>query len=129
MEKQLGSCGEYSKPSEATNYKAFDYKNYLKTKNVYGSVALNGEIVTSKKLCLNPILVFSNRLKNILEEQLEKLLGGEEAELVKRYSNSETLRGLSDDIIEDFRKSSIYHILAVSGTHVRNYSDRTNYLA
>ena len=128
MEKQLVFLGEYSKPSRATNYKAFDYRNYLKTQNVYGTVTASGEISVSKNTYLNPILVISNNLKNMIENNLEKLLSGEEAEFAKRYSYSETLHGLSDEIIEDFRVSSIYHVLAVSGTHVRNCFNRINYL-
>lgn len=128
MEEKLSFLGEYTKPSERTNYKAFDYKSYLKTKNVYGSVTSSGKIVASEKLYLNPILVFSNKLKNMIENNLDRLLGGEEAEFAKRYSYSEILHGLSEEIIEDFRISSIYHILAVSGTHVRYCFDRTNYL-
>lgn len=126
--KIVSFLGEYSKPSRATNYKAFDYRNYLKTQNVYGTVTASSEISVSKNTYLNPILVISNNLKNMIEDNLEKLLGGEEAEFAKRYSHSEILHGLSEDIIEDFRISSIYHVLAVSGTHVRNCLNRINYL-
>ena len=33
--------GTYSKASEATNYKAFDYNNYLKIKKIYGIINAN----------------------------------------------------------------------------------------
>ncbi|MCI8397350.1 MAG: hypothetical protein HFJ52_07020 [Clostridia bacterium] len=31
---------------------------------------------------------------------------------------------IEEDTIEDFKASNIYHILAVSGTHVRNIGNR-----
>ncbi|MCI9365756.1 MAG: hypothetical protein HFJ54_04015 [Clostridia bacterium] len=35
---------------------------------------------------------------------------------------------IEDEIVENFKTSNIYHILAVSGTHVRNYYYRINYI-
>ena len=38
--------GEYEEPSEARNYKGFDYKEYLKTKKIYGSINVDINKIT-----------------------------------------------------------------------------------
>ncbi|MCI8620577.1 MAG: hypothetical protein HFJ50_01845 [Clostridia bacterium] len=35
---------------------------------------------------------------------------------------------MDEQIIDNFKTSSMYHILAVSGTHIRNYIDRDIYI-
>ena len=88
MVKKWVLFGEYSEAKEGTNYKAFDYKKYLKTKKIYGIVISEDKIEISNKEYLNPILIFSNKIKNEIENRLENILG-EEAELVKRNIDSE----------------------------------------
>lgn len=74
--------------SSATNYKAFDYREYLKTKYIYGSVNLEDGLKVSEKTYLNLLLIFSNNLKNKIESNLEEILG-ENANIAKRYTTSE----------------------------------------
>lgn len=66
---------------------------------------------------LNPIFIISNQIKNLITKNLEKTLG-ENSKIVKGILLGD-ISGIPEDISEEFRTSSIYHILAVSGTHVR----------
>ena len=83
MEKELAFHGEYSKPSQATNYKAFDYSKYLKTKKIYGIVTSNTQIKISKKTYLNQIYIISNKVKSNIEKKLDEILG-ENSGIAKR---------------------------------------------
>lgn len=72
------------------NYKDFNYREYLKTKYIFGIV--NGKKIEkiSEKTYLNPILIFSNNLKIKIENNLDKILG-EDAKIAKRNTASEIL--------------------------------------
>lgn len=89
--KRVFFLGEYSSASKATNYKAFDYANYLKTKYIYGNVNLIGDIKVSKDLYLNPILLFTNNIRDKIEENLKEILG-QYSYIVKRHFTSEIQR-------------------------------------
>lgn len=80
--------GIFSLPKEATNYKAFNYREYLKTKYIFGIVKIENNLKISEKNYLNPILIYSNNLKNKIENNLEEILG-KNAEITKRNITSE----------------------------------------
>lgn len=88
MGKKQKLFGEYKTPSKATNYKAFDYANYLKTKNIYGTVTVSKITKESEKTYLNPLLIISNNIKQKIEKNLDEILG-EDSYLVKRNTTSE----------------------------------------
>lgn len=75
--------GMYEEQSSRTNYKAFDYREYLKEKNVYGIVKnIEDTKLVLKKNNLNPILMFFNKIKLKIKNNLEYILG-ERANLTK----------------------------------------------
>lgn len=79
--------GTYEKAKQASNYKAFDYREYLKTKNVYG--ILNAEKVSVlKKNNLNSFMIIINSIRMKIKENLKEILG-EEAKTAIRNSSSE----------------------------------------
>lgn len=80
--------GNYTKPKSATNYKAFDYSENLKTKYIYGNVILDNNLQISKSTYLSKISMISNGLKCKMEENLDKILG-ENSGFVKRNIASE----------------------------------------
>lgn len=84
---KVSFSGTYQAPSKASNYKAFDYKNYLKTKNIYGSVNIDEDIKVLSGTNLNSIFIISNNLRNKIEQNLDEILG-EEAKITKRDSSS-----------------------------------------
>ena len=109
--------GTYIEPSKQTNYKGFNYKNYLKTKKVYGTIKVNNIKVISKNNG-NIILKYVNKTKNIIEEKLYKSNLNEEEKGILKGILLGNKEEISEEQIEDFSKSNISHILAISGMHV-----------
>lgn len=108
--------GEYEVPSEKRNYGGFDYRQYLKTKGISGMVYTD-KIESIEEEKYNILLININKLRNKIIQNSNYILKENESALLTRIliGNKE---GLSKDIIEDFRDSSLSHILAVSGAHV-----------
>ena len=74
--------GTFEKAKTARNYKEFDYREYLKTKNIYGIV--NSEkIKLIKKNNLNLSLILINNLRTRIKTNLQEILG-EESKLAMR---------------------------------------------
>lgn len=65
--------GIYEEANEATNYGAFDYKEYLKEKNIYGIVNVE-ELETIKHNNLNIILITFNDLRNNIKTNFQEIL-------------------------------------------------------
>lgn len=107
--------GEYSAPEVARNYKGFDYSQYLKTLNIYGTIKVEESKIINKNQ-LSPILISINNIK-------EKMIDNANRKMPKRTAN--LLLGIligerdniQEDIIESFRTANLSHILAVSGAH------------
>ena len=107
--------GEYSAPEVARNYKGFDYSQYLKTLNIYGTIKVEESKIINKNQ-LSPILISINNIK-------EKMIDNANRNMPKRIAN--LLLGIligerdniQEDIIESFRTANLSHILAVSGAH------------
>ena len=107
--------GEYSAPEVARNYKGFDYSQYLKTLNIYGTIKVEESEIINKNQ-LSPILISINNIK-------EKMIDNANRNMPKRTAN--LLLGIligerdniQEDIIESFRTANLSHILAVSGAH------------
>ena len=107
--------GEYSAPEVARNYKGFDYSQYLKTLNIYGTIKVEESKIINKNQ-LSPILISINNIK-------EKMIDNANRNMPKRTAN--LLLGIligerdniQEDIIESFRTANLSHILAVSGAH------------
>ena len=55
--KKVKLTGDYKKAADSTNYKTFSYKNYLKTKNIYGTLTADKNIEVSKENYLNPLFI------------------------------------------------------------------------
>lgn len=68
--------GNYKKAAKATNYKAFDYKEYLKEKNIYGTIT-SKDIKVLQNDNLNPVLIFVNNLKQKIKINLRESIGEE----------------------------------------------------
>lgn len=108
--------GEYSEPSEARNFKGFNYKEYLKTKKTFGSIKANN-INVIKENSVNIISKTSNSIRNKIIETAENILPQETSSMLVGILIGEK-ENISENITEDFSKSSLSHILAISGTHI-----------
>ena len=109
--------GKFIRPSERTNYKGFDYNNYLKTIGIYGSILVQNEKVISKDN-INIIFKYTNKLKQKIEDRIEKLnLESNKKAVLKGIILGEK-EDISKELIKSFSISNISYILAVSGMHV-----------
>lgn len=108
--------GEYKKPSVATNYKGFDYSEYLKTLKIYGTIKPD-KINILKENSNNIFGGISNKIfikiKNIVQENLPEEKANLLLGILVGYKSE-----IPEEIEENFKESNISHILAVSGLHV-----------
>lgn len=108
--------GQYKKPTSQRNNGGFDYKQYLKTKKIYGIIETN-KIEKIEKFEYNKLLIFINKINSKITNNANQILTKEQANLFTGIliGNKEKL---TNEIEENFRNSNLSHMLAVSGTHV-----------
>ena len=108
--------GDYILPEESRNYGGFNYRKYLKTQEVYGIFEADN-IKVLKHNNLSKIELFSNNIKQKIISKMNKILPEDTSQLflgiLIGYDDN-----LAEDIQESFRKSSLTHLLAVSGAHI-----------
>ena len=106
--------GTFSKGDVARNYKGFSYRNYLKQSKVYGSMYTKDAPKVGHE---NSLIEKIYRLKTKLYEVLDKLYTENTNAFLKGMllGDSSTL---DDEIKENFKNSSMSHVLAISGMHV-----------
>ncbi|MCI8353266.1 MAG: DUF4131 domain-containing protein [Clostridia bacterium] len=108
--------GKFVEPEIQRNYGGFNYKEYLKSIGIYGSVnASQVEIIGTGKIAKIKLIVVkvANHIKEVIKQNIENennrnlllgiLLGNDE--------------DIENQIKESFRESSLSHLLAVSGMH------------
>ena len=108
--------GIYKSPSIQKNYGGFNYKEYLKTLKIYGTIeAKKIEKIESAKN--NSIFVLSNNvfleIKNLIQNNFEKDIANILLGITLGYTDE-----IDEEIKNSFSESNISHILAVSGMHV-----------
>ena len=109
--------GEYEIPSEARNNKGFNYREYLKTKKIYGSIKMNSKnIKIIERNKLNSILILSNKVRNYIINISNKLLPKETGNLLVGILIGDKT-GISEDVTQSFKTSNLSHMLSVSGAH------------
>ncbi len=106
--------GKFEKGEISRNYKGFSYRNYLKTKKIYGIV--NTESIVKIKHKIDSYSIFGKMQYN-LKRKIDYLYSNENASFLKSILLGDT-SVLDEDIKDNFRDSSISHILAISGLHV-----------
>ena len=108
--------GEYIIPEGSRNYMGFNYREYLKTQKIYGIYEANNIDVLSNRN-LSKVELLANALKQKIINNINKILPESTKDLflgiLIGYDDN-----LGEDIQEIFRKSSLSHILAVSGAHI-----------
>ena len=108
--------GEFKAPSTRRNYKGFDYKEYLKTQKVYGTVNTTSVKVTNST-SVNDIFIISNNMCTDIKRNFESVFPKKYSNLLNAIMLGNTAE-LDEDILQNFRDSNIAHILAVSGIHI-----------
>lgn len=111
--------GTYLEPDVARNERGFNYKEYLKTLEIYGTVEIN-HYKAIKKGRINKLILYTARLKEILKSNISKVIKkAENKNLLIAMILGDT-EDLSEELKTDFLNSNLYHILSVSGGQVSN---------
>lgn len=111
--------GEYSAPEGQRNFKGYSYKEYLMTKEIYGTVKIenSNDVETIKKDQSNFFEKMINKLSNLLKRKVEILLPENSASLLKGILLGDCT-DISSDVKENFKECNLSHMLAVSGAHL-----------
>ena len=108
--------GEFVEPSESRNYVGFDYKEYLKSINIYGTIkAENIEILA--KNSNNPIFTFANNINLKIKENINKLIPEKYSAIFTGLILGDTSK-VEEEVNDDFKIANISHVLAISGMHI-----------
>lgn len=108
--------GEIKIPDSSRNYKGFNYREYLKTKKIFGTVESSSLAILEKE-CLNYIEKLVNNVQNSMKKNLNKILDEEESSLCIGILIGDRTN-ISEEIENDFKQSNLTHMLAVSGSHI-----------
>lgn len=111
--------GSYIEPDVDRNERGFNYKEYLKTLEIYGTVEINHYKVI-KKGRINKLILYTARLKEILKSNISKVIKKEENKNLLIAMILGDTEDLSEELKTDFLDSNLYHILSVSGGQVSN---------
>ena len=114
----INVSGEYEEPTIQRNYKGFDYKQYLKTKKIYGTIKSDvNQIKIIKHNQISIIDLLANKVKNYIVFASNQMFPKEISGLLVGILIGDK-ENITEVIEEDFKNSSLSHMLAVSGTHV-----------
>lgn len=108
--------GEFQEPDIARNYKGFNYKQYLKTLKIYGTIKVS-EIKILKKQCANTLMQISNKIFLHIKSNIEKTYSSKTSGIILGVMLGHTEQ-IEENIKEDFSTSNLSHVLAVSGMHI-----------
>lgn len=109
--------GEYEAPNKATNYKGFNYRSYLKTLKITGTIKPK-KIEVIKKGSLNSFLLKINEISILAKNKIDNLsLKKDEKAILKGILLGDK-SNIEDKIIDNFSESNMSHILAISGMHI-----------
>lgn len=110
--------GNFEEASTARNEGGFNYKQYLKTKKIYGIVTVDKkDVKVVNKNNTNIIELLANKVRNSMKGKIEQNLSAATSGLLSGMLIGDK-SNLPKEIQEDFRNSSLSHILAISGMHV-----------
>lgn len=109
--------GKYSEANGSRNYGGFNYKLYLRSKNIYGIYKIDSYklIKNRKSLYWKIEKFFFNIRENITTLFINNMSKDSSALLIGLIIGDKSY--IDTDVIENFRKASLSHILAISGAH------------
>ena len=108
--------GEFQEPQTARNYKAFNYKQYLKILKIYGTIKVS-EVEILEKKCANKVMQLSNTIFLKIKENIEKTYSQNIAPIILGVILGFT-EEIDENVKQDFSASNILHVLSVSGMHI-----------
>lgn len=115
---KIECMANYEIPSSARNEGGFDYRQYLKTKKIVGIVTIKQEGIT--KIAENQgnwLMTKIQFLKNKLIDKIKTTLPEQTAGICIGLLLGDK-SDISEEIQNNFKQSSLSHMLAISGAHV-----------
>ena len=108
--------GEFQEPQGMRNEGGFNYKEYLKSLNIYGSVkAKNIKVIEQNKG--NIFMNFTYKISDEIKENIEEFMGEKYSGLLLGLLLGDSSK-IDENMEENFKITSLTHILAVSGAQV-----------
>ena len=111
--------GSYIEPDVDRNERGFNYKEYLKSIGIYGTIEVDKYNVIEKEK-IDKFLMYTNALKQRLKSNIEQVIKKEENKNLLIAMILGDTENLTENLKEDFLNSNLYHILSVSGGQVAN---------
>ena len=108
--------GEFAEPSESRNYGGFDYKEYLKSIKVHGTIKADSIEVLAKN-SNNPIFTFANNINLKIKENISKLIPEKYGAIFTGLILGDTSK-VKEEVNDNFKIANISHVLAISGMHI-----------
>lgn len=113
--------GELEKPGVARNFDGFDYRQYLRTKEIHWLLKVKGlQNITAeppKKWKINHVLRWNDEVRKYMGHRLEQLFDGVHSGYMKGLIIGDQ-EDLNPDTFAEFSRLGLTHILAISGMHV-----------
>ena len=123
----LSLRGKINVPEKLGNPYEFDYKKYLNSKNIVGQISTyDVEVVDVKKS--NIFLKILYNFKDKVSDRVNSIMPERESNLFKSMLYGDD-KFLDEDIKEDFEKSGLSHLLAVSGSNLAMIMIIVSYLS
>jgi len=107
--------GEFGLPDIQRNYGGFNYRDYLKTKEIYGSIIANNQnisIISQNKG--NIIYTIANSIRDNIIQKIKEILPKESSSLLIGILLGDK-SDISEEVINNFKVSSLSYMLAVAG--------------
>lgn len=109
--------GEFVEPSEARNYGGFDYKEYLKSIKIYGTIKADNVEVLANNNNNNSIFTFADNINLKIKENINKLIPEKYSAIFTGLILGDTSK-VEEEVNDDFKIANISHVLAISGMHI-----------
>ena len=108
--------GEFVEPSEARNYGGFDYKEYLKSIKIHGTIKADSIEILAKN-SNNPIFILKGNINLKIKENINKLIPEKYSAIFTGLILGDTSK-VEEEVNDDFKIANISHVLAISGMHI-----------
>lgn len=108
--------GEFVEPSESRNYGGFDYKEYLKSIKIHGTIKADSIEILAKN-SNSPIFTFANNINLKIKENINKLIPEKYCAIFTGLILGDTSK-VEEEVNDDFKIANISHVLAISGMHI-----------
>ena len=111
--------GVFNEGETKRNYKGFNYKEYLRSQEIYGFVEVENinSFKVIKKNKVNIVSYLVNKLSKKIKENLQKLLPEDVSGLMIGILIGD-VSDISDEVTKNFKECNLSHMLAVSGSHI-----------